>query len=54
MEEKTTEHLLCGCLAWAELQQKIFGSPHLEVEQLREMALGGLIFLTEKIDRRLA
>ena len=33
--------------------KKVFGSPRLEVEQLREMDLGGLIFLAEKIDRRL-
>ena len=48
------EHLLCGCLTWAELRRRVFGSPHLEVEKLREMDLGDLIFLAEIIDRRLA
>ena len=54
VEEETTEHLLSGCLAWADLLQKVFGSPHLEVEQMRKMDLGGLIFLAEEIKMRLA
>ena len=34
VEEETMEHLLCECLAWAELRHKTLGSPHLEAGQL--------------------
>ena len=31
------EHLLCECLVWANLRNKILGSPYLEARQLREL-----------------
>ena len=43
-----TEHLLCECLAWAELRQKILGSLQLEAGQMRELDLGGLMLVAEK------
>ena len=54
VEEETTEHLLSGCLAWAELRQKLLGSPHLEAGKLRELDLDGLVLPAERINRRLA
>ena len=51
LEEETTEHLLCECQGWAVLRQKIDGSPYLDAGKLRDLDLGSLMLITEKINR---
>ena len=53
LEEETTEHLLCEYQAWAVLRQKVVGSPYLDAGQLRELDLGRLMLLAERINKRL-
>ena len=53
VEEETTENFLCKCQAWAVLRQKVFGSPYHEAGQLRELDLGSLTLLAERINRKL-
>ena len=52
VEEETTGHLLCECQAWAVLRQKVVESSYLETSQLKELDLGSLVLLAERINRK--